>query len=273
MGKEVIALDIGGTNLRAGIVNGRKIIEIIRKKTPNDSKSILSEICDSISILKAKSSAKGIGIAIPGPLFNGKLLNPPNLALNNFNIRKYIQDRFKLKTEVENDAKCAALGESVYGVKKKNFIMLTLGTGIGGGVIIDGKLYDKGRYGTEFGEIYLSKEKTFEQMAGRRALWSMSEEKFGRKMDVSELISENTSGAISILDKLSEALGQGIGSLINAFDPEIVVLAGGVRNAGQKYLDMIRKHAKNYIKLPKKVDIVWSKLEEPGLLGAGLLIE
>ena len=75
-----------------------------------------------------------------------------------------------------------------------------------------------------------------------------------------------------ILNEVSKYLGQGIASLINVFDPEVVILAGGVRETGQVFLNMIKKQTEKYIMIPNKPDIRWTKLKHPGILGAGLLI-
>ena len=75
-----------------------------------------------------------------------------------------------------------------------------------------------------------------------------------------------------ILNKTSIYLGQGIASLINIFDPEVVILAGGVREIGNKFLDMIKKQAEKYVLIQRKVNIKWSSLEHPGILGASLLV-
>ena len=74
------------------------------------------------------------------------------------------------------------------------------------------------------------------------------------------------------LDRVAMYLGQGIASLINVFDPEVVILMGGAREAGQPFLNMIKKHVKNYVVLPTIPEIKWSKLEHPGILGASLLV-
>lgn len=270
---DVVAVDLGGTNLRVGLVRQGKIMRFIRKPTPKDKNNLLKMMCSLISEVM-EDKIKGIGIGAPGPLKDGFIINPPNIPLKDFDLRKFIQKEFGIKCEVENDAKCVALAELYYGYGKgkKNFFVLTLGTGIGGGVVIDGKLYNKGDLGTELGSIYISEDKTFEVLASIKCIRKISSEKFGKEINFSDLIKMNNKKAVDIIDFVSNNLARGIGSLINVFNPEIVVLAGGMKAAGEEFLDVVRKKSEKYIFLPKKYDIVWSKLEEPGVLGAGLLI-
>ena len=274
IGKEVIAIDFGGTNLRTALVRNYKIINLIRKKTPATKEGILIEMINSVSELMNKNIG-GIGIASPGPLKNGIIINPPNIPFRNFDMKKYFEKRFRIKVEVENDAKCAALAEFKLGAGKgkKNFFILTLGTGIGGGVFIDGKLFNAGDIGAELGSSYLYEGKTFEELAGGVSVREKSRKYLGNEFNISDLIKMKNQEAKEIVDETSEYLGRGIGSLINVFNPEIVVLAGGMRVGGDKFLKQIREKTKKYILLPGDYNIVWSKLEEPGVLGAALLFD
>ena len=273
MKKEVIAVDLGGTNLRVALVADDKIVRLIRKETPDSKKELLDDLCESISELN-NGNIKGIGIGAPGPLKNGVILNPPNIPLKNFNLKEFIRKKFNVKVEVENDAKCVALAEHKLGLGKgkKNFFVLTLGTGIGGGVIIDGKLYNSRDIGGELGSICLDNGKKFEELAGWKAVSELTKQEFGNELYVSELVKMNNSKSNKVLDEISEYMGQGIGSLINIFNPEILILAGGMRNGGEKFLDILKSKAKKYIFLPAEYKIVWSKLDEPGIIGAGLLV-
>jgi len=252
---KIIAVDLGGTNLRVALLEGNKILKYIKKKTPKNQNKLLLEMCDSISRLITKD-VKAIGVGSPGPLKNGIILNPPNLPFRNFNLKKFLQDKFKKRIVIENDAKCVAIAESKLGCKKKNFIILTLGTGIGGGIIINSQLYKGNGNAGEIGHIILDDGKDFE------TLWKEK----GRQ--IKELFENNDKKK---LERVAMYLGQGIGSLINIFDPEIIIIAGGVRENGEKFLKIIRKHVKKYQIIQRNVEIKFSKLEHPGILGAGLL--
>ncbi len=253
---KVIAIDLGGTNLRVALLEGNRILKYIKKKTPKQKNALLWELTNTISQLMTKD-VKAIGMGCPGPLKNGIIQNPPNLPFRNFNLKKYLQDKFKKRVVIENDAKCVAIAESKLGCKKKNFIILTLGTGIGGGIIINNEPYKGEGYGGELGHIVLDNGKDFE------SLWKE------KGKQIKELFEKNEKKK---LEKVCEYLGQGIASLINIFDPEVVIIAGGVRENGEKFLKMIRKHIKKYQIIQRNVEIKFSKLEHPGILGASLLV-
>lgn len=255
---KVIAVDLGGTNLRVALLKDNQILKYIKKKTPKNKDNLLKELCDSISRL-ITDDVKGIGVGSPGPLAEGIIKNPPNLPFKNFNLRKFLQNKFRKRVVIENDAKCVALAETKLGCKKKNFIILTLGTGIGGGIIINGSLYKgKNGYAGELGHIILDSKKDFE------SLWKE------RGKQVKELFENKDKKK---LEMVSMYLGQGIASLINIFDPEVVIIAGGIRENGNKFLGMIKKQARKYISIPYIPEIKFSKLEHPGILGASLLVK
>jgi len=258
VGNKVVALDIGGTNTRVALVQGSKVLKYLKNPTPKTKEAFLKNIKDMVSKVIDKD-VKGIGVGCPGPLAEGVIKNPPNLPLKNFNLKKFLEDEFRKRVVVENDAKCVALAELKLGCRKKNFIILTLGTGIGGGIIINNSLYlGSHGYAGEISGLVLDKGKHFE------TLWK---EKHGQ---IHELLEKENKKE---LDRISNYLGQGIASLINVFDPEVVIVMGGVRESGVVFLNMIREHAKKYVVLPSFPDILWSKIKHPGILGASLLLK
>ncbi|MCX6749938.1 MAG: ROK family protein [Candidatus Pacearchaeota archaeon] len=270
--RKVIAVDLGGTNLRASLVVNNKIVKYMKNKTPKNEKDLVDLLFKNIALLMDKD-VKGIGVSCAGPLKDGIIKNPPNLPLKNYHLKAALEKRFKKKVELCNDAHCVALAESTLGVRKKNFIILTLGTGVGGGIIIDGKLYEGQGFGGEMGHMILDDGKDFESLVGWKNTRELTKKAFGKELIINDLIKINNKKSKEILDKLTLHLGQGIGSLINIFDPEIVVIAGGVRETGSAYLNMIKEQVKNYSVLPKTTPIQWSKLDHPGTLGASLLIK
>jgi len=269
-GNKIIAVDLGGTNLRVALVKGKKVLKYLKKPTPKTKEGILNVMVDLISEIMTKD-VKSIGVACPGPLKDGVIKNPPNLPIRNFNLQKFLKKKFKKKVVVGNDADAVAMSEAIYGVKKKNFIILTLGTGIGGGIIIDGKIFHGEGYGGELGNIIIDNGMTMEQ------LWQKNGKEckkcFGKPMLIKELIESKDRRAKKYLNNASTYLGQGIASLVNAFDPEVVVLMGGAREAGNKFLSPIREQSNKYSLLPKKVNLQWSKITHPGILGASLLVK
>jgi glucokinase len=269
---KVIAVDLGGTNLRVSLVENNKILKYMKDKTPKIEKDLVNLLFRNIEILM-KKDIDGIGVASAGPLKDGIIKNPPNLPLKNYNIKADLEKKFKKKVEICNDAHCVALAEFHFGVRKKNFIVLTLGTGVGGGIIIDSKLYEGQGFGGEVGHIVLDNGKDFESLVGWKSTKELTRKAFGKELLINDLIKMNNKKSKEILNKLTIHIGQGIGSLINVFDPEVVVLAGGVKEAGSVFLNMIKKQAKKYSVLPRTTPIQWSKLNHPGTLGANLLIK
>lgn len=272
MKDKIIAVDLGGTNLRVSLVRNNKILKYMKDKTPKNKKELVNLLFRKIESLMDKE-IMGIGVSSAGPLKDGIIINPPNLPLKNYNIKADLKKRFKVRVEVGNDANCVALAESKFGVKKKNFIILTLGTGIGGGIIIDGKLYGGQGFGGELGHIILDRGKDFESLAAWKSIKELTKKAFGKELLINDLIKIKNKKSEEILNELATYLGQGIGSLINIFDPEVVVLAGGVRETGPVFLNRIKKKARKYSILPKITLIQWSKLDHPGTLGASLLIK
>ena len=270
VGNKIIAVDLGGTNLRVALVKGKKVLKYLKKPTPKTQKGIIDTMVEMISSIITRD-VKAIGVASPGPLKDGIIKNPPNLPIKNFNLQKFLKKKFKKKVVVGNDADAVAMSEAKYGVKKKNFIILTLGTGIGGGIIIDGKIFRGEGYAGELGNIILDNGKTMEQ------LWQKTrkdcKKNFRKSVLIKDLIDSKDRRAKKYLNEASKYLGQGIASLVNAFDPEVVVLMGGARETGNKFLNPIRMQANKHSLLPKKVKIEWSKIPHPGILGASLFVK
>jgi glucokinase len=269
MGKR-IAVDLGGTHLRVGVVEDRKVSNFIQKSTPRTQKELLDALADSISQCMS-DDVEGIGVSSPGPLKDGVIHNTPNLPFKVFNLKKFLEEKFKKKVEVENDAHCVALSELKVGVRKKNFIVLTLGTGIGGGIIINNEMYEGQGYGGEMGHIVIDDGRYLE------TLWqenrAKAKELFGDQFLIKDLYKNRDKRAKELLGEIFTMFGRAIGSYINIFDPEVVVLMGGPRDAGNKFVRSIEKEAKKYVILPKMPKIQWSKIGHPGILGASLLLD
>jgi len=269
---KIIAVDMGGTYIRIAVIEKRKVLEYWKEKTPKTSWGIKSRLFELIESFMS-DEIKGIAVASPGPLKGGTIKNPPNLPLRNWNLKADLQRKFKVPAVVKNDADCVAFAELKLGCKKQNFILLTLGTGIGGGIIMNGQLYRGEGYAGELGHIVLDHGEDFEQLAASKRLAEVTIKEFGKSMMFSELMKMKNSKARKILKEFTEYYGQGIASIIHCFDPEAVILAGGVRETGERFLNMIRKHAQKHFEFPKKTPIRWSKMKHPGIMGASLYLE
>lgn len=244
--KKVVTVDLGGTHIRTARVENNKIVKYIKKNTPKNKKGILNELCKSIDECLTKG-VKGIGISYAGHVEGDSIKISPNIPLKGVDLKKFLQKKYKMKIVIENDANCAAIAEIKFGIKKKNFFVLTIGTGIGGGIVVDGKLFKGANCGGELGHMILHNKKDFEYHYKK---------------------SKNNK------EKLADILGQGIASLISIFDPEIVILSGGLkRHVGPDFIKHIKKKAEKYMFLHRSPNIVWTKLKHPETMGASTLID
>lgn len=270
MKEKVVILDLGGTHLRIACVKNGKVTNFIRKETSQNKSKLLNSIVESIQKCMDKD-VKKIGISCAGVIDNDVIKVSPNLPLENFNLKKYLQEKFKVKVKIENDANCVALAEAKYGVKKKNFFILTLGTGIGGGIIINGKLYKGRGVGGELGHIILNDKKDFEYWASSKALKRVINGE--DEESIKKLVYDKSPKAQRIKKEVADYVGQGIASLISVFDPEVVVLAGGMRRLGNDFIKEVKNKTKKYTFLHRVPEIKWSKIDNPGIVGASLLID
>ena len=161
-----IGIDLGGSHIAIGVVNSNgKILEKIEKKlkgiiTKEVKKVIEDTIVEAVNKYKEEYKITEIGIAIPGTVTKDVVVKSVNLGLRNYKIIEELQKKIDIPIKIKNDAKCAAIAESTYGSLKqyKRVLFLTLGTGIGGAVIIDNKLLNTGDLpGCEIGHMVIEK--------------------------------------------------------------------------------------------------------------------
>ena len=258
-----IGVDVGGTKIAAGVVDdaGKVIARRQIATAATHPTAVVAGIVKVVQeLLAAAPSVAAIGIGAAGLIdgHNGIVLSAPNIAWENVPLRSMVSDRVKLPVVIDNDANVAALGESIYGVGKGygDQIMLTIGTGVGGGIVIGGQIY-RGSHGVgaELGHMIIDASSTavcacgnhgcLEALAsgnsiGRRARERVSEpgatgvlERAGRNaVDITgELVGDAAkAGDVWARDIIAETgrwLGVGIASLVNIFDPDVVILAGG----------------------------------------------
>ena len=176
MAKKYIGVDVGGNKIGVGIIKKNKVIKFDKFQTQAKAKNetIINNIIKSIHAVKGNQKVKGIGIGIAGEVDyeKGIFIGGPNFSkkFENIELAKIIKKEFKTKTMIDNDANCFTMAEAAYGQGEpyKHIIGITLGTGIGGGVVIDGMTY-RGKNGLagEIGHIIIN-DLTFEKMAGRK---------------------------------------------------------------------------------------------------------
>lgn len=314
-----IGIDLGGTNIAAGIVDSEYHI-VCKASVPTEAQRPAEQIAASIAELCHKVCADfgitvdeidSVGIASPGICNHdtGVVEYANNLPFHKFAICDLIKKDFPAKEfHIENDANAAAWGEAIAGAAKgsANSVMITLGTGVGGGIIIDHKVYSGFNYaGAELGHIVIVKDGApcscgrkgcWEAYSSATALIRMTREKLeeceqsGRETLMSQMVAEKgkVSGrtafdalragdeaAKEVVDSYIDYLALGLGNVINIFQPEVLSLGGGVSGEGQYLLDMLipkvrkEQYGGGIVKL---TDIRIAQLgNDAGIVGAAVL--
>lgn len=274
----VIAVDLGGTQIRAGLIEQGRIA--YRQATPTASERGIDAVIASIEgVIRAIDRAAGrddrpVGIASPGPLDprTGTILAAPNLeGWYNVPLGERLQTALGRPVVIGNDANCAALGEYQFGAGRgvANLCYVTLSTGIGGGVIIEDRLFE-GTAGaaTEVGHMTIDlngpdcncgSKGCWEVLASGTAIAAHAQLAIERgqatqmaaiagaagrsrvtAQDVTEAARQGDEIAVSILRRAGEIIGFGIINLAHLFDPELIILGGGVVHAGDFVLEPAR---------------------------------
>ena len=262
-----IGIDIGGSHIAIGVINEKnEIIEKYEKDyTPEEKTNgiytIENYIINTINELKNNYNIEMVGIAVPGSTKNGIINKAVNLKIFNYDIAKAINEKIQIPVQVRNDAKCACIAEYEYLSKNpenniKNMIFLAIGTGIGGGVIYDGKLLTGTKFdGFELGHIVI-KEDGIPCNCGRKGCF----EKYGSILQYKNRVKERLNipqeinaqplrdimnpRANEIEDLRQEYLNDlalGISNLINIFEPDSVILGGGFTHFAYMFMDDLKE--------------------------------
>jgi glucokinase len=259
----IIGVDIGGTEIKAGIVSNNKILKKAVLKTGKTKKEVVNNILKSINRLFSKK-IKAIGVGCPGPADyeKGIIGKTPNLPLKGVNLKKIISKKFKKRVVISNDANCFVLGEAIR-LKKRNAVGLTLGTGVGGGIVINGKLYRGNGNAGELGHCTI-------KFDGPKGIINGDLESYisakAIRRDYGKSPDRLKSG--KAWNSVGEKLGIGISNLINAFDPDVIVLGGGISRAFNLFKNGMNKEINK--RAIRKVPIVKGK-EDSGIIGAACL--
>jgi len=315
-----IGVDLGGTNIAVGLVNENYEIEV-KKSTPTLSQRRAEEIAlDICSLCQKVCEEKGIdvkevvniGVAAPGIANSpdGKVVYSCNLPFRQFKLSAFIANALGIdesRVTLANDANAAALGEAVAGAAKgtTDSIMVTLGTGVGGGIIINGKIFTGFNYaGAEIGHIVIETDGAL-CGCGRRGCWEayssatalirMTKEKIaeceaeGRYtvMSKAERISGRTAcdamragdeAGKEVYDKYVKYLAAGLTNMINIFQPQVISLGGGVSNEGQSLIDALipqiraEQYGGSFLAEKELTEIRIAKLgNDAGIIGAAAL--
>jgi glucokinase len=312
-----ICLDLGGTNLKGGIVSESGVLTLhqsFASEAEQGREKILQNLVRLAGGLlqEAKSASirpEGIGVSTPGiidPIFGGLTGGAVNLpGWSNTSFMKVLYEHFHLPVYAHNDVTATALGEATYGagVGMRHVIVASVGTGIGGGIIIDGRLYEGGTgYAGEIGHLiavaggrlcncgirgcweeYAALRGILRTAAGflendtakESIIHSMIENEPLSPRIIFDAARRGDSLALRIVDEIGNSTAVGIGSLINIFDPEMVIIGGGVAEAGSFYLNAILTHIQDWTLEDslEGVQIVLAKLgSRAGIFGAASLV-
>jgi glucokinase len=289
-GKRVIGLDLGGTKILAGVVDRDGHVEQRREHpTPTASQDELLAGLDAAVEELLTDEIVALGFGLPSPIDQkaGRALQGVNIPLNDMDFRDRMKERFNLPVGIENDANAATYAEFRFGAARDvdTMVMLTLGTGCGGGVVIDGELF---RGWAEFGHIVIEYDGLpcqgtctgrghLEAYVTGVAATKLAQAEFGPAVDAHRLVrlaNEGEPRAVEILDGIGRRLGAGIGSLVNIFNPELVVIGGGFAAAGDFVLEPAREILRReaLARAGYRVPIVRAELgTAAGLIGAGLV--
>jgi glucokinase len=291
----VIGVDLGGTKTRGGVLDrSGDVLRRVEHHTPHSSTDDVLAGVDRVvdELLAPDIAALGFGIPATVDQARGRAVTAPNLPLEKFPFRRRMRERFRLPVAIENDANAAAIGEWRFGAGRwtANMVMLTLGTGVGGGLILDGRPY-RGSLGAaaELGHIVIQHDGPpcqgfctgrghLETLASGTAASRAARELLGGDADAHELVDAARNGhqaARAALATIGEKLGSAIGSLVNIFDPDVVVVGGGFgAAAGDLVLDPAREVLRREALEParNRVRVIPAELgPEAGLVGAGLV--
>jgi glucokinase len=292
--QRVIGVDVGGTKILAGVIERDGTVVARRERpTPVESRAALLAALDGVIEELLEHGAGALGFGIPSTIDQrfGRAVTAPNVPLSDFDFRDRMGARFALPVVLENDANAAAVAEWTAGAGRgtNHMVMLTLGTGIGGGLILDGRLF-RGAVGAggELGHMVLEHDGPpcqgtcsghghLEVLASGHSADREAQAAFGAGADAHRLVLLATEGdavARGILERIGRRLGSAIGSLVNIFNPDVVVVGGGFAAAGDFLLEPARTVCAVEALAPARdlVRIVRAELgSAAGLIGAGLV--
>lgn len=287
MEKLYLGIDLGGTKIAAGLLRGQELIA--QKEVPTLAKEGLQAVLGRIVALCrdviGQNPVQAIGIGVPGAVRKGGLVaDCPNLGWENVPLSALLEKELGLPVFVGNDANCAALAEVRLGAAAgcENCVLLTLGTGVGGGLILNGKIYDGRRgFGGEVGHMLFAHNGEIcgcgapgcmERYCAAPALARYAGVETPREVISSLLAGEDRFAPA--LETYAACLGSAVAGLVNLFDPDMILLGGGVCVLGEMLTAPVARTARARV-LVQSDDfppIALAKLgNTAGLLGAALL--
>ncbi|MBU3842500.1 MAG: ROK family protein [Candidatus Fusobacterium pullicola] len=293
---KVIGLDIGGTAVKYGLLDENGVILELGEFPTEAEKGVENLFKNICKVIDKYLSDDILGIAVSGTGqidgTIGKVIggNPIIPGWIGTNLVEKLEDRYKIPAVLENDVNCAALGEKWLGAGKnsENFVCLTIGTGIGGGIILNGDIFRGDTYvAGEFGHIQIvkggeeclcGKKGCYERYASATALVKMVKEKTGKTLNGKEIFELEKSGdkeIKEIVDRWIDYFTDGLSTIAYIFNPPLVVIGGGVTKQGEYLLNriLVSLDSKLGINYKKNLKIKFAELgNNAGILGAEYLL-
>ena len=272
-----IGIDLGGTNMRAGLVDGDTIIR--KEIIPCPAKESEEVVLEALSALISRNitpEVDGIGIGVPTLVdsVEGIVYNATNIpSWREVHLKSILRNRFGVPVAVNNDANCFALGEARFGSGRgcKGFAGITLGTGVGGGLVIDGKLYSGRNTGAaEIGELPF-RDHNFEYYCS--SVFFQREYGISGK-DAAAAAREGNAEALAIWDVFGTNVGALVKAVMFAYDPEVIAFGGGIASAYELYEAALKREFSTfpYPESLRHLTIGPSHLADVAILGASALI-
>lgn len=311
---KAIGVDIGGMSVKVGLVdeNGFIIQKNVRK-TAETPELVLNNIVEQINELLISNNItiediRGIGVGSPGLISSDKGIvdYSSNLKWDNVKVVKILSKAFNTNIKLSNDANVAALGETIYGAAKgyKNSVMLTLGTGVGGGVVIEGKLFEGWQSkGAELGhvslningdkcscgrrgclEVYASAtgliNQTKEQMLkdNDSLMWDYVDKDINKVNGLTAFECEKKGDASAklVVDNYVSYLSEGILNMLNIFRPQVIIIGGGISGQGDnlrlRIVKYLEEYNYGYVNAPKTEVLMATLGNDAGIIGASALV-
>lgn len=290
-----IGIDLGGTNVRVGLLNNEGIILKEQKElteVEKGSEYVIEKLKAMISTIKSDFNILGIGIGMPGPLdpYKGIVLNPVNLpGWDNIHLAKILSDYFGVPCFIENDCNVAALAEALDGAGKDFPIVfyITVSTGIGGGLCINGEIISgsTGNAG-EIANIIVKENQikhsflnpgSMEGMASGTNILRMAKAKgldLEHAHEIFNLADKGDPIAFEIAEMVIDSMARGLATIAHVIDPHIFVLGGGVSISTPNFIEKVRNRFEQYIYdvMRGKIKIELAKLQDPGMIGAMYMV-
>ncbi len=291
-----IGVDIGGTTVKIGIVENKKVKEFWQ--IPTKKESLFFDICESILSHIDKDKIECIGFGIPGHVKNNYILRMPNIGISDLDIKEEISSFFpNISISSDNDANVAALGETISRQDIRSAYMITLGTGVGGGYIYEGKVIDGANCCCgEIGHLYVDFVHNFPCSCGlvgcletvasatgvvrlAHTYASVYSTKLDLKTatckDILDSAKNNDPLGMAVLEQLGMYLGRGLSMIAVTVDVDLFLIGGGVSACGDILLDCVRKYYKKFSHYGvKDTPIEFAKLgNTAGMLGAAYLVD